>query len=118
MSLTLELARSFLGKTVHVIIDRPLGSIHPREIDLTYEVNYGYVPNVLAPDGAELDAYVLGIKEPLETFTGVCIAIVHRQDDDDDKLVVVPEGKHLSNKDILNAIHFQEQFFTSVIVRE
>jgi inorganic pyrophosphatase len=82
-----------------------------------YEINYGYVPNTLAPDGAELDAYFLGVDKPLEEATGVCIAIVHRLDDDDDKLVVVPEGVELSDEAILEAVHFQEQFFNSVIVR-
>ncbi len=115
---SLELARPFLGKTVHVTIDRPLGSVHPRESDMVYSVNYGYVPNVHAPDGEELDAYVLGVDKVLETFTGKCIAIVHRLDDDDDKLVVTPANLNLSDAEILEATHFQEQFFESIIVRE
>jgi inorganic pyrophosphatase len=117
MSLSLELARPLLGKTVTVIIDRPLGSVHSREKDMTYTVNYGYIPNVTAPDGEELDAYVVGVEEPLETFTGRCIAIVHRLNDDDDKLVVVPDNTTLSDEAILEAVRFQEQFFESVIVR-
>jgi inorganic pyrophosphatase len=116
MSKSLELARPFLGKTVRVVFDRPLGSKHPRW-GFVYEVNYGYVPNTLAPDGAELDAYFLSVDKPLEEATGICIAIVHRLDDDDDKLVVVPEGVELSDEAILEAVHFQEQFFNSVIVR-
>lgn len=117
MSLSLELARPFLGKTVTVVFDRPLGSKHPRW-DFLYEANYGYVPNIIAPDGENLDAYFLGVDKPLEEATGVCIAIVHRLDDDDDKLVVVPEDIELSDEVILGAVHFQEQFFKSVVVRE
>jgi inorganic pyrophosphatase len=86
VSKSLELARPFLGKIVTVVFDRPLASNHPRW-DFVYEVNYGYVPNTLAPDGAELGAYFLGVDKPLEKATGVCIAVVHRLDDDDDKLV-------------------------------
>lgn len=117
MSTSLELARPFLGKTVTVMIDRPLGSLHPRE-NFLYKANCGYILNVIAPDGEELDAYVLGVDKPLETFTGMCIAIVHRLADDDDKLVVVPENTTIRDEDILKATHFQEQFFESVIVRK
>jgi inorganic pyrophosphatase len=116
MSLSLELALPFLGKTVTVIIDRPLGSLHPRH-GFLYEANYGYVPNIIAPDGEELDAYVLGVNKPLETFTGTCIAIVHRLNDNDDKLVIVPENTKLSDEKILEATKFQEQFFDHSLLR-
>lgn len=117
MSKSLELARPFLGKTVSVVIDRPLGSAHPRH-GFRYEANYGYVPNVTAPDGEGLDAYVLGVDKPLATFTGTCIAIIHRLNDDDDKLVIVPENMTLTDEDILEATRFQEQFFENVVVRK
>lgn len=116
MSQSLELARPYLGKKVTVTMDRPLGSKHPKW-GFIYEVNYGYIPNTLAPDGAELDAYFLGTNEPLEEATGTCIAVIHRLEDDDDKLVVVPENLDLSDDDIRQATHFQEYFFKSVILR-
>lgn len=116
MSRSLALARTFLGQTVAVTIDRPLGSRHPRH-GFLYPVNYGFVPGTLAPDGAELDAYVLGFAQPLTTFTGVAVAVVHREDDDDAKLVLLPEGLSLSDADILDAVRFQEQGFRSSVVR-
>ena len=108
---------NFIGKRVTVRIDRPLDSRHP-EHGFVYEANYGYVPGTLAPDGEELDAYVLGIEKPLEKFTGVCIAVIRRKDDEDDKLVVAPEGKHLSDKEIKRMTRFQERFFSSEIIRK
>ena len=68
-------------------------------------------------DGEELDSYVLGIYEPLETFTGKCIAIIHRTNDNDDKLVVVPENKTFTNEEIKVLTDFQEQYFESIILR-
>ena len=96
-----------------VVMDRPLGSRHPRH-GFLYRVNYGYIPGTLAPDGAPLDAYVLGVAVP----QGVVIAIIHRYDDDDDKLVVVPEGVALTDAEITAAVRFQEQFFKTCIVRQ
>jgi len=115
-SRSLALARPWLGQIVTVRIDRPLGSRHPRW-GFLYTVNYGYLPGVIAPDGAELDAYVLGVQEPLDEFTGRCSAIVHRLDDDDDKLVIVPDGTALTDDEICAQTRFQERFFESRIVR-
>ena len=89
----------FIGKVVTVKVDRPLGSKHP-EYGLIYTLNYGYVPGVMAPDGEELDAYILGVFEPLRDFEGDCIAVIHRLDDDDDKLVIVPKGKYYTDEQI------------------
>lgn len=113
---SLDLARSFLGKQVTVFIDRPAGSRHPQH-GFNYPVNYGSLPGVTAPDGEELDAYVLGVDRPLEQFTGTCIAIIHRLDDDDDKLVVVPDEFAPDDAQILALTRFQEQFFTSEVIR-
>lgn len=112
----LELAKGFLGKEVEVTMDRPIGSKHPK-YDFIYEQNYGYIDGVDAPDGEFLDAFFLGPKEPLEKAKGVCIAIAHRNDDDDDKLIVVPAGVEMTDKEIMDTIWFQEQFFDTEIVR-
>ena len=109
-------AKIYLGQTVSVTIDRPLGSKHP-VFDLAYELNYGFVPGTMSPDGEELDAYFLGINEPLEKATGVCIAIAHRRNNDDDKLVVAPKGMSMTDEEIMSAIKFQEQWFDTQIMR-
>ena len=110
-------ATTFIGKTVRVEVDRPMSSRHPSE-GFTYPVNYGFVPGVPAPDGEDLDAYVLGVFEPVMEFTGRCIAVIHRLDDDDDKLIVVPAGKDYSDAQILALTEFQERFFRPTVIRE
>lgn len=92
----MEYSKPFLGKVVDVEIDRPLGSKHPRH-GYIYPVNYGFIPGTKAPDGGELDVYVLGEPKPLQKFSGKCIAIIHRTDDDDDKLIVCAEDKDFRN---------------------
>lgn len=114
---TQNYAANFLGKTVHVKIDRPLNSKHPKH-GFVYEINYGFIPDTKAPDGEEIDAYVLGIDEPIEEFSGKCIAVIHRSNDNDDKLVVVPENfKEISDEEILKLVNFQEKWFKSTVVR-
>lgn len=110
-------AIKFLGKIVNVKIDRPLNSKHPKH-NFVYEVNYGFIPDTKAPDGEEIDAYILGINEPVYEFVGKCIAIIHRSDDDDDKLIVVPEDfGEINDEEILKSIHFQEKWFKSTVIR-
>jgi inorganic pyrophosphatase len=107
----------YLGRTVHVEIDRPLGTKHP-EFGFAYTVNYGYVSGTLSGDGEELDAYVLGIDAPLSEFRGKCIAIIQRKMQDDDKLIVAPEGMDFTDGEIEGLVKFQEKWFEHRIVRE
>jgi len=100
-----------LGKKVCVIVDRPLGSCHPKHKNILYPVNYGYVEGILGGDGEEQDAYILGVNVPVESFTGKVIAIIHRIDDVEDKWVVAAEDYHCSKSDIINSIYFQEKYF-------
>lgn len=94
-------------------IDRPLGSRHPKHPDMIYPVNYGEVAGVMAPDGDWQDVYVLGVDEPLTTFTGRRIAVIHRRDDVETKWVLAPEGMIFTAEEIMAAVHFQEQYFDS-----
>ena len=106
----------FIGKQVLIQVDRPKGSRHPNH-GFLYPINYGFVPGTLSGDGEPLDAYILGVETPLETFSGICIAIIHRLEDDDDKLVIVPQDSSFSDEEIRTLTHFQEQWFVSEIQR-
>lgn len=108
---------SQLGKTVTVTVDRPSGSVHPVFPDMIYPVNYGYVSGISSGDGEWMDAYILGVCEPLSAFTGTVSAVIHRFDDCDDKLIVTPEGVSLSPDDIRKAVEFCEKHFDSVLIR-
>ena len=107
---------SVIGTIVTVTVDRPLGSYHPEHKEMYYPVNYGFIEGIMAPDGEEQDAYILGVNEPVDKFTGKIIAIVHRKNDIEEKWVVVPEEVTFSKEEIRQQIHFQEQYFDSEIV--
>ena len=109
--------KDFLGKKVKVVMDRPMGSKHPKW-NFIYPINYGYVPNTISGDGEELDAYIVGIFEPVEEYEGKCIAAIHRLDDDDDKLVIAPEEKIYTKQQIEALVEFQERFFEHEIIEE
>lgn len=111
-----QLIRQYLGKTVDVIIDRPIGFIHHvKGITLHYTVNYGYLPEVIGGDGEEQDVYVLGVSEPLEHFKGCVIGAIRRKDDNEDKLVAAPEGRVFTQAEIMEAVYFVEQYFDSTV---
>lgn len=104
----------FIGKTIKVTIDRPINSMHPWA-EFKYKVNYGYITGTMAEDGEPIDAYVLGPTKPLKEFIGICIAVIHRFDDEEDKLVVA-ERPH-SDSEIRKMTDFQEKFFKTEIIR-
>ena len=103
----------YLGKKVNVIVDRPVGYRHHSYV---YPINYGYIVELIAPDGECQDAYLLGCKEPLKEAQGTVIAIIRREDDNEDKLVVALNGDY-TDEEIENEVHFQERFFKHKIVR-
>ncbi len=107
-----------IGKRVTVIVDRKMGSTHPKYKDMVYPVNYGYVPDVFAPDGEEQDAYILGVDIPISHFDGVVIAVIHRLDDNEDKWVVAPEGMNLSKEEITESVFFTEKYFKTELYLE
>lgn len=109
-------ATFFLGKDVTVEIDRQLGSRHPKH-GFMYMVNYGYIPNTISGNGEELDAYLLGEFEPVSSGSGKVIAIIHRINDDDDKLIVSKDGFDYSDDAIRALTEFQERYFKSNIIR-
>lgn len=102
---------NIIGQTVTVTVDRPLGSLHPEHRDMYYPVNYGYVRGITAPDGEEQDAYILGVNEPVDEFTGKVIAVIHRFDDVEEKWVVAPEGMSFTEEEIWEQVCFQEKYF-------
>ena len=108
--------KDYLNKILDVKIDRPFGSKHPKH-GFIYPVNYGFIPNTVSGDGEELDCYVLGVFEPIKEFRGKCIAIIHRTNDNDDKLIIVPENKVYTNEAIDALVEFQEQYFRHEIIR-
>ena len=108
---------SYLGKTVTIGIDRPIGFVHEKKdgTRLTYPINYGYIPGVLGGDDEELDVYLLGVDHPVESYTCRIVGIVHRKNDVEDKLVGVPEGMSFTAAEMTEVVHFQEQYYDSYV---
>lgn len=110
-----DITKGYLGKKVKVVMDRPLGSKHPN-CELVYPVNYGYIPSTVSGDGEEIDAYVLGEDKPVAVYEGYVVAIIHRENDNEDKLVVC-KNFNMYNKDQIEELtEFQEKFFESEII--
>ena len=108
--------KQYLNQIIKIKIDRELGTKHPKH-GYIYPVNYGFIPNTISGDGEEIDCYLLGIFEPVKEYEGKCIAIIHRTNDDDDKLIIVPKEKNYSNEAIEALVEFQEKYFKHDIIR-
>lgn len=106
------LFQSYLGKTVHLQINRPIKSLHPIHKNLIYPINCGYIPNVFCDDGKEIQVYLLGVDTPLTEYTAHIIGIVHHSKDIPDILIAAPEKIHFTKEEIEKRIYFQEQFYT------
>ena len=106
--------RPYLGQTVTIDIDRPIGYIHHKgEKTLVYPINYGYIPGVLGGDEEELDVFLVGVDAPVSEFTGRIIGIAYRADDVEDKLVMAPAGMDFSVEEMTKAVYFQEKYYDS-----
>lgn len=106
---------NIIGQIVTVTVDRPLGSFHPQHRDMYYPVNYGYIKGITAPDGEEQDAYILGVNEPVDEFTGKVIAVIHRYDDVEEKWVIAPQDMSFDKEEIWEQVCFQEKYFRSEV---
>ena len=116
INVKMKTENSIIGSHVTVIVDRPLGRYHPKHKNLYYPINYGYIKGIMAPDGEEQDAYIIGVDEPVQEFMGKVIAIVHRYDDVEEKWVVCPENQYFSQEEIMRLVNFQEQYFDSILI--
>ncbi len=106
----------YLGKKVKVVIDRPLGSIHPEHNNIYYMINYGYIPDTISGDGEEIDAYIIGEFIPVKEYEGIVVAVIHRKNDNEDKLVVSKQPNKYSKEQIEALVEFQERFFDTEII--
>ena len=105
----------FLGKRVKVIVDRPLAPRHPKH-EIYYCLNYGYIPDTISGDGKEIDAYILGEFQPIIKFQGIVVAVIHRKNDEEDKLVGSKEANKYNKEQIRALVEFQERFFDTEII--
>lgn len=106
-----EKLEKMIGQEVIVEIDRPLGSNHPKYSEINYPINYGYIKEIIASDGEYQDAYVLGEDVAVDYCTGKIYAVVERENDIEDKLIVTTNNKEYSEKEIKEIISFQEKYY-------
>ena len=112
-----ETLTGLIGRTVSVTVDRPAHSRHPEHPDLVYPIPYGYLAGTLAPDGEPVDAYCPGF-ENAAVCTGIVSAVIRRNDDAEEKLVVTPPGAPFSAADLWDAVRFTERYYRSTLIRK
>jgi inorganic pyrophosphatase len=53
----------------------------------------------------------LGVDVPVKEFVGKIIAVIHRNNDVEEKWVVAPEDTSFTVDEIMEQVRFQEQYF-------
>ena len=89
---------------------------HSKVYGFIYSINYEFIHKTIAPDQGKIDAYLLGVFDPIDEFKGCCITIIHKTNDDDNKLVVAPKILNYSDEQIKALTEFQERFYESDII--
>ena len=112
-----EKLENMIGENVEVYIDRPIGSIHPKHKDIIYPLNYGYIKEITSVDGEYQDAYVLCEDNEIEYCYGKVYAVLERENDLEDKLIITTKNKDYTNDEIVEKVKFQERFFKSKIIK-
>lgn len=112
-----EKLEKMIGQSVDVFVDRPKGSVHPKHKDIVYPINYGYIKEITSVDGEYQDAYVIGEENAVNCCIGKVYAVIERENDIEDKLIVVIDDKDYSIEEIKEKINFQEKYFKYRIVK-
>jgi inorganic pyrophosphatase len=62
-----------------IVVDRPIGSHHPRMAGMIYPLDYGYLAGTIAGDGDGIDVWLGSLPE--RSVTGIaCTADAHKRD--------------------------------------
>lgn len=112
--------KSLIGQELDATITRPIGTVHPRYKDIIYEVNYGVIKDYKLNDDRELKTYIVGESMPTElngTYHGLVVGILHRLNDDNDRIIISPIGRRLSDEEIISKTEFVEGYFVTEIIR-
>lgn len=108
------LGKEALGRRVTVTVDHPYGSLHPLIGDVVFPCNYGYVADGITEDGEFQNAYIYGVREPVEEFTGFVIAVIYHRDEKETRWVVA-SGLQYDRSDVINTIGEIEQEYDTRI---
>lgn len=112
-----EQLKQLLKKDITIYIDRPLGSTHHKYSNIIYPINYGYIKEIMALDNEYHDAYLLGVNKPVKEYIGKIYALIIREDDIEDKLIIVSDNKEYTIEELEKEVYFQEQYFKHKIIK-
>lgn len=108
------IGRNMLGKTVTVIIDKHYGDYHPLLEDTQYPYNAGYIKeDITEEDKPFQDAYVIGVNENMDEFTGFVAGIIYHKDEESSKWIVAPIGMNVNHDEVIQLLGLEEQFHDS-----
>ena len=94
-----------------IVIDRPKGTAHPRYPEFIYRVDYGYLKDTSAMDGAGIDVWVGSGEEKIDAI--MCIVDLAKKDSEIKILIGCTEEE----KAIIYETHNKTPFMKGVLLR-
>jgi inorganic pyrophosphatase len=75
-----------LIESSEIVIDRPMGSLHPRNPDIVYPLDYGYLAGTSSADGDGIDLWIGSQTE--KTLEAALVVVNLRKRDSEIKLLL------------------------------
>lgn len=94
-----------------IVIDRPKGTAHPRYPEYIYGVDYGYLKDTSAMDGAGIDVWVGSGEKKIDAI--MCIVDLAKKDSEIKILIGCTEEE----KAIIYETHNKTPFMKGVLLR-
>ncbi len=100
-----------LVNSSEIVIDRPRGSAHPRFPNFIYKVDYGYLKDTAAMDGAGIDVWVGSGDKKIDAI--MCIVDLMKRDSEIKILVGCTEEEKLE----VYKTHNETEYMKGILIR-
>lgn len=101
-----------LAANSEIIIDRHKGTAHPRFADFIYKVDYGYLNNTTAMDGAGIDVWV-GTDKARKIDAIMCIVDLMKRDSE----IKILMGCTEEEKNLVYQTHNETKYMKGIMIR-
>lgn len=101
-----------MAEACELVIDRPIGSRHPRYPDVVYQLDYGYLKGTSSMDGGGIDVW-LGSKADRQ-LEGIICTVDRLKGDSEIKLLIGCTEEEIA---IADRFHNESEYMKGLLIR-